>query len=84
MVSSTGFEPVTIRLEGGCSIQLSYEDIKKLDDHDLRIYEDFTTLFRMYGKSIHLLSNIYALFFQIFFQMSISFNFSLHYSRSVL
>ena len=42
MVSSTGFEPVTIRLEGGCSIQLSYEDIKKLDDHDLRIYEDFT------------------------------------------
>ena len=75
MVSSTGFEPVTIRLEGGCSIQLSYEDIKKLDDHDLRIYEDFTTLFHMYGKSIHLLSNIYVLFFQ----MSISFNFSLHY-----
>ena len=28
MVSSTGFEPVTIRLEGGCSIQLSYEDVK--------------------------------------------------------
>ena len=75
MVSSTGFEPVTIRLEGGCSIQLCYEDIKELDDHDLRIYEDFTTLFRMYGKSIHLLSNIYVLFFQ----MSISFNFSLHY-----
>ena len=25
MVHSIGFEPMTVRLEGGCSIQLSYE-----------------------------------------------------------
>lgn len=26
MASSEGFEPPTVRLEGACSIQLSYED----------------------------------------------------------
>ena len=27
MARSAGFEPTTIRLEGGCSVQLSYEDL---------------------------------------------------------
>ena len=27
MVQSAGFEPATVRLEGGCSIQLSYDCI---------------------------------------------------------
>lgn len=27
MASSKGLEPLTVRLEGACSIQLSYEDI---------------------------------------------------------
>ena len=26
MASSNGLEPLTVRLEGGCSIQLSYKD----------------------------------------------------------
>ena len=36
MARLTGFEPVTIRLEGGCSIQLSYRRIT--DDTNIIAY----------------------------------------------
>ncbi len=32
MAQSAGFEPATVRLEGGCSIQLSYDCVS--DDED--------------------------------------------------
>ncbi len=35
MARLTGFEPVTTRLEGGCSIQLSYRRVKKVIIPDL-------------------------------------------------
>ncbi len=50
MVRLTGFEPVTIRLEGGCSIQLSYRRINlrflliiKINNHPYHTngYKDF-------------------------------------------
>ncbi len=37
MASSKGFEPSTVRLEGACSIQLSYEDISTLNNNIKRI-----------------------------------------------
>ena len=36
MARLTGFEPVTIRLEGGCSIQLSYR--RMTDDKNIMRY----------------------------------------------
>ncbi len=37
MVRLTGFEPVTIRLEGGCSILLSYRRMT----YDIKYHETF-------------------------------------------
>ena len=32
-MGTTGLEPVTVRLEGGCSIQLSYVPVKPLQSY---------------------------------------------------
>lgn len=40
MAQSAGFEPATVRLEGGCSIQLSYDCVSD----EQRIYSDMVEL----------------------------------------
>jgi hypothetical protein len=39
MATSEGFEPPTIRLEGECSIQLSYEVAHKIDLKHVRPFK---------------------------------------------
>ena len=49
MVRLTGFEPVTIRLEGGCSIQLSYRRItmiKAIKRYFADLKEMFENIFK--------------------------------------
>ena len=49
MARLTGFEPVTIRLEGGCSIQLSYRRItmiKAIKRYFADLKEMFDNMFK--------------------------------------
>lgn len=52
MASSKGFEPLTVRLEGVCSIQLSYEDVCINNYNMLTIY--FNSYFIFFSITINL------------------------------
>lgn len=50
MAPTAGFEPVTLRLEGACSIQLSYVDIS-LPNYNSRIAPLFQLFFFLRRKN---------------------------------